>query len=177
MNFGQKVLEKYGWKKGDGLGKKKDGMKEAIKPKLKANNLGFGFKLGAEFQDNWWENVYNEAASNISVEKNDTTCFVKTIEEDVELLPHKKKKCCKSIKESHSLFQKESTVSEENNVDRLNVFDNSMELFEKCGKRTVHKGARHGLSLSGKLSRLEKQEEVLLQSLKQKKPKKRKAKS
>lgn len=52
---------------GDGLGKLKDGIKEAIKPKRKANNLGLGFKLGAEFQDNWWEKVFDKAAANVNV--------------------------------------------------------------------------------------------------------------
>lgn len=39
------------------------------------------------------------------------------------------------------------------------------ELFKACGGRTVHKGARHGLKLSGKLSRIEKQEKMLLKKM------------
>lgn len=40
------------------------------------------------------------------------------------------------------------------------------ELFAACGGRTAHKGARHGLKLSGKLSRIEKQEKLLLRKMK-----------
>lgn len=40
------------------------------------------------------------------------------------------------------------------------------ELFAACGGRTAHKGARHGLKLSGKLSRIEKQEKLLLKKMK-----------
>jgi hypothetical protein len=38
--FGQKMLEKMGWEKGQGLGKEKDGMKEAIEVKKKEDTLG-----------------------------------------------------------------------------------------------------------------------------------------
>merc|ERR1712212_1400671 len=37
------------------------------------------------------------------------------------------------------------------------------ELFKACGGRTAHKGARHGLTASGKLARLEAQEMKKLQ--------------
>ncbi|XP_050298862.1 G patch domain-containing protein 4 isoform X2 [Anthonomus grandis grandis] len=40
------------------------------------------------------------------------------------------------------------------------------DLFAACGGRTAHKGARHGLKLSGKLSRIEKQEKLLLKKMK-----------
>ena len=38
------------------------------------------------------------------------------------------------------------------------------ELFKACGGRTAHKGARHGLTLNGKLSRIAEQEKQLLAS-------------
>lgn len=38
--FGQQMLEKMGWSKGQGLGKQKDGMKEAIEVKKKEDSLG-----------------------------------------------------------------------------------------------------------------------------------------
>jgi len=40
------------------------------------------------------------------------------------------------------------------------------ELFAACEGRTAHKGARHGLKLNGKLSRIEKQEKLLLKKMK-----------
>jgi len=40
--FGQQMLEKMGWSKGQGLGKQKDGMKEAIEVKKKEDTLGVG---------------------------------------------------------------------------------------------------------------------------------------
>jgi hypothetical protein len=38
--FGQQMLEKMGWSKGQGLGKEKHGMKEAIEVKKKEDVLG-----------------------------------------------------------------------------------------------------------------------------------------
>jgi hypothetical protein len=38
--FGQQMLEKMGWSKGQGLGKQKHGMKEAIEVKKKEDALG-----------------------------------------------------------------------------------------------------------------------------------------
>jgi hypothetical protein len=38
--FGQKMLEKLGWQKGQGLGKEKQGMREAIEAKKKEDTLG-----------------------------------------------------------------------------------------------------------------------------------------
>lgn len=38
--FGQKILEKFGWSPGDGLGAQKQGIKEHLKPKRKSDNAG-----------------------------------------------------------------------------------------------------------------------------------------
>lgn len=40
------------------------------------------------------------------------------------------------------------------------------DLFKACGGRTAHKGARHGLNLSGKLQRVAEQERLLLEKMK-----------
>ena len=42
MDFGRRMLAKFGWSEGKGLGRKEDGMKEHIKVKQRAENLGLG---------------------------------------------------------------------------------------------------------------------------------------
>ncbi|XP_014283356.1 G patch domain-containing protein 4 [Halyomorpha halys] len=162
MDFGQKLLKKYGWSEGEGLGKNSDGIKEAIKPKRKTNNLGLGYKLGSEFKDNWWENVYDNAASNIIVKTDEDkgTCSVTKSENSKDTTQ------TEILKNKYKGFQKETEINsdEDSDCDKKGLL-NDDEIFKKCGGRTVHKGARHGLTLSGKLSRIEKQEKRLLEEM------------
>ncbi|NXK00025.1 GPTC4 protein, partial [Corythaixoides concolor] len=44
------------------------------------------------------------------------------------------------------------------------------ELMRACGGRTAHKGARHGLTMSAKLARLEEQERAFLATYRHKEP-------
>ena len=41
-NFGLRYMQKHGWSKGDGLGHKRQGMKQYIKTTYKNDNLGLG---------------------------------------------------------------------------------------------------------------------------------------
>jgi len=43
--FGQKMLEKMGWKKGEGIGRRGQGMKENIKIRWKLDNKGWLFSI------------------------------------------------------------------------------------------------------------------------------------
>eukprot|EP00775_Hariotina_reticulata_P003576 gene3576-3842_t len=58
--FGQKMLEQMGWSKGQGLGKEKSGMKEAIEVKKKEDTLGVGASTpGWKWDWKYWEDAYN----------------------------------------------------------------------------------------------------------------------
>jgi len=52
---------------GSGLGSKEDGIKEAIKVKLKFDQAGIGHNRGDEFKFHWWDHAFNKAARNIKV--------------------------------------------------------------------------------------------------------------
>lgn len=52
---------------GKGLGKNEDGIAKPLKPKLKFDNHGIGHDPAEHFTNNWWEQVYNKAASNVKV--------------------------------------------------------------------------------------------------------------
>ena len=67
-DFAVKLLKKYGWSEGTGLGKHRTGITSAIQPGRKgrhANGVGFG----ADQFDPWWDRVYNTAAMNIRIEE------------------------------------------------------------------------------------------------------------
>ncbi len=54
---------------GQGLGKDKQGIREALKPAVKLNTHGLGHDASKEFTFNWWEHVYDTAVQNVNVEE------------------------------------------------------------------------------------------------------------
>ncbi|XP_067627614.1 G patch domain-containing protein 4 [Eurosta solidaginis] len=186
MNFARKILNKYGWKEGEGLGKHKDGIVKPLKASMKFDNAGLGSDQAAsDFNNHWWERVFNEAASNVDIKsgKDGVSMALKNKDDAVEITAkgYSSKKL-KKAKESRSTsdarydnFLQSATLTksgdEVKNPNKIVVADISVsqyktltdeELFKACGGRTAHKGARHGLKLSGKLSRIEQQEQKLL---------------
>lgn len=184
-NFAKAQLLKYGWTEGKGLGKNESGISEAIKPKLKFDHAGIGHDSAEQFTYHWWENVFNEAAKNISVESDKDGVSMKVIDEDTVDISTKKSSL-KALKKNHRIqygnFLKTSTLlndgkvlsesSEESKItDTLEPRMNNSQLtdedlFKACGGRTAHKGARHGLNLNGKLARIAEQERQLLAKMK-----------
>lgn len=65
--FGKKILEKFGWNPGEGLGAQKQGMKKHITTKIKNNNQGIGYKSNGE---EWLkqQNDFSELLANLSGE-------------------------------------------------------------------------------------------------------------
>ena len=66
--FIQKQMSKFGWKEGNGLGKDKQGIKEAITISVKNNKNGLGLDLSEQFVFHWWDHAFNKVASNIMVD-------------------------------------------------------------------------------------------------------------
>ena len=65
--FGEKLMGKMGWKKGDGLGKKMDGIVDCIQITRRDENLGMGAEMetpSAKFKwnDQFWDDTYNQLA-------------------------------------------------------------------------------------------------------------------
>lgn len=160
---------------GKGLGKHENGIAEALKTKLKLDKTGVGHK--DKDWHNWWEIAYNKAANNIKVDSQIDDVLISVQKENTNDLSEDSNK--KQVKfqpsAKYSNFLKTSTllngnlITENSNVSKVedaacitNVSLTDEELFQICGGRTAHKGARHGLTLSGKLNRIEKQEKDLL---------------
>ncbi|KAL3287685.1 hypothetical protein HHI36_002152 [Cryptolaemus montrouzieri] len=176
MDFARKHLEKYGWKEGQGLGRNEDGITKPIKPKLKFDNTGVGHDPGAQFTNRWWETLFNNATQNIDVQVEDETVNLALKSEPIEITT-KNYSLKKNDKNAlYGSFLKTSKLTNKGIEDYgLPIINENPkkfteltdeELFAACGGRTAHKGARHGLKLSGKLSRIEKQEKMLLKQMK-----------
>lgn len=185
--FAQKELKKFGWKEGSGLGKNENGMKEAIKVKIKNDSHGVGHNRGDEFTFHWWDHVFNKAASSIVVESTQEGVSVKAAKESVGVST-KKARTYDNKAMLYGQFVKGATLdnnqevkSEGEEVDTSEVTEYleedrqtlqklpDEEILKICGGMTAHKGARHGLKLNGKLERIQEQERLLLEKWKKQK--------
>ncbi|XP_062562928.1 G patch domain-containing protein 4 [Armigeres subalbatus] len=185
MDFAKNILHKYGWREGDGLGKNSDGIVKPIKASFKFNSSGLGSDQAKDLTNNWWDRVFNEAANNIEVGPSGK---ISQKEKDAVEISNKsysvKKLKQKTVdgKANYGGFLKASTLltnvgREEDIEGHVHTEDiefkparvlTDEELFAACGGRTAHKGARHGLNLTGKLARIEAQNTKLLQELESK---------
>ncbi|KAF7994002.1 hypothetical protein HCN44_011271 [Aphidius gifuensis] len=183
-DFAKSQLLKYGWSEGKGLGKNENGITEALKPKLKFDTSGVGH-TDSEYK--WWEFVYNKATDNVNINCDEGEVKMSIKDKNaVEIATSKSELNMKRLKNDTNInlhfgnFIKTSTLqdgknTEEENTNRpmLNGDDDNDDdefpkplddeaLLKACGGRTAHKGARHGLTLTGKLARIQRQEEELL---------------
>lgn len=185
--FAQKELKKFGWKEGSGLGKNENGMKEAIKVKIKNDSHGVGHNRGDEFTFHWWDHVFNKAASSIVVESTQEGVSVKAAKESVGVST-KKARTYDNKAMLYGQFVKGATLDnnqevksegeEEDTSEVTEYLEEDRQTLQKlpdeeilkiCGGMTAHKGARHGLKLNGKLERIQEQERLLMEKWKKQK--------
>lgn len=180
-------MKKFGWKEGSGLGKNENGMKEAIKVKIKNDSHGVGHNRGDEFTFHWWDHVFNKAASSIVVESTQEGVSVKAAKESVGVST-KKARTYDNKAMLYGQFVKGATLDNNQEVKSEVEAEVSSEVTEYleedrqtlqklpdeeilkiCGGMTAHKGARHGLKLNGKLERIQEQERLLMEKWKKQK--------
>ncbi|NWS92126.1 GPTC4 protein, partial [Toxostoma redivivum] len=168
---------------GQGLGRRQDGIAEAIRVKVKCDTAGgsVGHDAAEPFTFHWWDHVFNKAAANIAVEAGQDGISVKALSEQGGGINNKKPRKAGSggsllygrfVKsatltacgeESITLPTSSESSEEEEKLDLSSVRRlTDEELVQACGGRTAHKGARHGLTMSAKLARLEEQERAFL---------------
>ncbi|XP_047559982.1 G patch domain-containing protein 4 isoform X2 [Lutra lutra] len=175
MKFAEKQLLKHGWTQGKGLGRKENGITQALKVTLKQDTHGVGHDPAKEFTDHWWNELFNKTAASLVVEtgqdgvrlrhlsKETTRCsrpkpnmlyqkFVKTA-----TLTSSGEKPDKDL-ESHSDDDNQGPKPPKTLTDEM--------LLRACEGRTAHKAARLGITMKAKLARLEAQEQAFLARLK-----------
>merc|ERR1711962_1514015 len=184
-SFAQKQMQRYGWSEGKGLGRKENGMKSAIKVKLKNNTGGLGHDQGAEFSFHWWDHIFNKAASSfkvnetedgVSLEKCEGKKFTPLLITNKRGLPtrlanktllygtfvkagtYDSNKAADEVTREFSSDSSDSDDDDDVKGDKGLINDTLQKMFLKTGL-TGHKAARHGHSLNGKLQRLTQQEE------------------
>ena len=66
--YGKAMLSKMGWSEGDGLGKNRQGMSEALKVKKRELQQGLGADeaLRYKWEEKWWEGHFESAADKFA---------------------------------------------------------------------------------------------------------------
>ncbi|XP_053330897.1 G patch domain-containing protein 4 [Spea bombifrons] len=192
IKFAENQLRRHGWVEGKGLGKQENGISEAIKVKVKCGKAGVGHNSAEQFTFHWWDHVFNQTASSIAVEAGKDGVQVKKLKEEPSEVTNKKPRKALLNKDMlYGRFVKTATLmsggempvekssssessDSEDEDEKLNLSSATKltdeDLMKICGGRTAHKGARHGLTMSAKLSRLEEQERAFLEKYGNKKP-------
>uniref|UniRef100_A0A663DTL3 G patch domain-containing protein 4 n=1 Tax=Aquila chrysaetos chrysaetos TaxID=223781 RepID=A0A663DTL3_AQUCH len=164
MRFAESQLRRHGWRRGQGLGKREDGIAEAIRVKVKCGTAGVGHDAAEPFSFHWWDHVFNRAAANIAVEAGQDGISMKTIsEQGVRISNKKPRKASSAGSMLYGHFVKSATLTacgEE--FTKLPSGSESSEEEEKLDLSSARRGARHGLTMSAKLARLEEQERAFL---------------
>ncbi|XP_058863479.1 G patch domain-containing protein 4-like isoform X1 [Acipenser ruthenus] len=169
LQFAEQQLLRHGWEQGKGLGKRENGISEAIKVKVKCDKSGVGHHEGEQFTFHWWDHVFNKASSNLAVEASEEGVQLKKLAEEEGGITNKKPRRAELGKAKlYGRFIKSATLlsggeqAEERAGDSGSSDSDSSDEDEKLDLSSSTKGARHGFKMSAKLARLEEQEREFL---------------
>ncbi|XP_066894477.1 G patch domain-containing protein 4 isoform X3 [Kogia breviceps] len=141
MKFAEEQLLKHGWTRGKGLGRKENGITQALRVTLKQDTHGVGHDPAKEFTNYWWNDLFNKTAASL---------VVKTGQDGVQI------RC----------LSKETTRHDHAKPNLLYQSLTDEMMLQACEGRTAHKAARLGITMKAKLARLEAQEQAYLACLK-----------
>ena len=115
--FGSKILAKYGWKEGEGLGASMNGVQECVQVEKRDERVGIGAEKKSDSEwDNWWSGAYDSVAQKIAVKvtrKADSDSDV-----ELEERAKKKKKKEKKRKEENISSSEGEMMSKKRRVKR-----------------------------------------------------------
>lgn len=173
MKFAEEQLLKHGWTQGKGLGRRENGITQALKVTLKQDTHGVGHDPAKEFTDHWWSDLFNKTAASLVVDTGKDGVQIRRLSKETTQRNHPK---------SNLLYQKfvktATLTSGEEKPDRESGSDDDNHepkppkiltdemLLKACEGRTAHKAARAGITMKAKLARLEAQEQAFLARLK-----------
>uniref|UniRef100_A0A8C8ZBS1 G patch domain-containing protein 4 n=1 Tax=Prolemur simus TaxID=1328070 RepID=A0A8C8ZBS1_PROSS len=175
MKFAEEQLLKHGWTQGKGLGRKENGITQALRVTLKQDTHGVGHDPAKEFTNHWWNELFNKTAANLVVE---------TGQDGVQIRHLSTETTCHNPPKPNLLYQKfvkmatltsdgekpdkdmESCTDVNNQRPKPPKILTDEMLLQACEGRTAHKAARLGITMKAKLARLEAQEQAFLAHLK-----------
>lgn len=175
MKFAEEQLLKHGWTQGKGLGRKENGITQALRVTLKQDTHGVGHDPAKEFTNHWWNELFNKTAASLVVETGRDGVQIRHLAKETTRHNQPKPNLL------YQKFVKTATLTSSGEKPDKDLEscgdDNSQEpkppkiltdemLLQACEGRTAHKAARHGITMKAKLARLEAQEQAFLARLK-----------
>lgn len=174
MKFAEEQLLKHGWTQGKGLGRKENGITQALKVTLKQDTHGVGHDPAKEFTDHWWSDLFNRTAASMVVETNQDGVQIRRVSKETSRHNHPKPNALyqKFVKVATLTSSGEKPVQDLEHCNEDNssgtkppkILTDEM-LLQACEGRTAHKAARLGITMKAKLARLEAQEQAFLAHL------------
>ncbi|XP_005411744.1 PREDICTED: G patch domain-containing protein 4 isoform X2 [Chinchilla lanigera] len=174
MKFAEEQLLKHGWTQGKGLGRKENGITQALKVTLKQDTHGVGHDPSKEFTNHWWNELFNKTAANLVVETRQDGVQITRLSKTTQrnhpkpnLLYQKfvKTATLTSGEEKPDRDLESCTDDDKQGPTPPKILTDEM-LLQACEGRTAHKAARLGITMKAKLARLEAQEQDFLARLK-----------
>ncbi|XP_022346549.1 G patch domain-containing protein 4-like isoform X1 [Enhydra lutris kenyoni] len=176
MKFAEKQLLKHGWTQGKGLGRKENGITQALKVTLKQDTHGVGHDPAKEFTDHWWNELFNKTAASLVVETGQDGVRLRHLSKETTRCSRPKpnmlyQKFVKTATLTSSGEKPDKDLESHSDDDnqgpkppKISLTDEM--LLQACEGRTAHKAARLGITMKAKLARLEAQEQAFLARLK-----------
>lgn len=173
MKFAEEQLLKHGWTQGKGLGRKENGITQALRVTLKQDTHGVGHDPAKEFTDHWWSDLFNRTAASLVVEAKQDGVQIRRVSKETprqnppkpNMLYQKFVKMATLTSSGEKPAQDPAHCSEDSpGPEPPKILTDEM-LLQACEGRTAHKAARLGITMKAKLARLEAQEQAFLARL------------
>ena len=147
--FGAKILGKFGWKEGEGLGKTKNGITEAIQIKRREENMGLGkTKKEVVWNDKWWEHSYDNILKGMKTINNEEKggYNLRNSKEKSKERKNSDDKITKKRKNSTSSTGKErkESINSINKKERKNSINSNSK--KKSNKKRERKNSKDSLN-------------------------------
>ncbi|XP_027776662.2 G patch domain-containing protein 4 [Marmota flaviventris] len=174
MKFAEEQLLKHGWTQGKGLGRKENGITQAIKVTLKQDTHGVGHDPAKEFTNHWWNELFNKTAANLVVETGQDGVQIRRLSKETTHNRPKPNMLYQKFMKTATLTSGgekpdrnlESSSDDDSQGPRPPKILTDEMLLQACEGRTAHKAARLGITMKAKFARLEAQEQAFLAHLK-----------
>ncbi|KAJ3356928.1 G patch domain-containing protein 4 [Allomyces javanicus] len=151
VRFGEEQLKRFGWKEGQGLGKKEQGITTHVRVSRKSDNKGIG-QGKTDFSFQWWDHLYNKSTAQIVIAAADDGSVAVSAKEKTAkaaavdlgatyVLPDEDDPLAAMFVKATPAEAKQAKDEDDENKDySMNLTD--AELLAICEGRTAAKGAR-----------------------------------